>query len=200
MSWRRALVALGIPAMACSSPSPTATRSRHETSATPPAEAGPDVTAATVATSAGPAPTSSVGAASTPASTGPTTAYVITVPTDPPTTTTIRPAPIPATTNPEYSDEEMGDVEWLIRQTFPEAPDKAARVARCESRLNPGAINGQHIGVMQVATKVHAELIADMGYEPADLLDVRINLRVARAVYDGADGGPKGWAAWTCAA
>ncbi len=190
MSWRRFLVALGVPAMACSSPSPTV-------------EAGPDVIAATVATNAGPAPTSPVDAASPPASTGPTTtttAYVVTVPTNPPATTTIRPRPMPTTTNPEYAGESMSDVEWLIRQTFPESPDKAVRVARCESRLNPRAVNGQHLGVMQVATVVHAELIRDMGYEPADLLDLRINLQVARAVYDGADGGPRGWAAWTCAA
>jgi hypothetical protein len=200
----RLLVAAAALAPACS-PAPTAHRGQHESSATPPAEAGPDATAASsVATSTGPAPTMSAGTTGStvaspsrvPGSTvpaDPTTTVTVTVPTTPRSTTTTF-------TLPERADEAMGDDEWLIRQTFPESPDRAVRIARCESGLNPRAINGQHVGAMQVATVVHAKLIARLGYEPADLLDLRVNLKVARAIFDGADGGPRGWAAWSCAA
>lgn len=98
-------------------------------------------------------------------------------------------------TVPEAATEDVGDVEWLVRQTFPETPDKAVRVAWCESTLNPAAVNGEHVGVMQIATKVHARRIAAMGYTVADLFGVRANLAVARAIYDDAGG----WSPWTCA-
>lgn len=120
--------------------------------------------------------------------------------TDGTTTTTVRPKPLPTTTLPEYADEAMSDVEWAIRSTFPETPDRAVRIARCESGLDPDALNGEHVGIMQIATKVHARLIAKLGYTVGDLFGIRANLHVARAIFDGADGGPRGWAAWTCAA
>lgn len=97
---------------------------------------------------------------------------------------------------PEASDEVMGDVEWLIRQTFPETPDKAVRVARCESRLDPEAVSpgGSNVGLMQINV-VHKGLAARMGYSWGQMLQAAPNLAVARAVYDAAGG----WSPWSCA-
>ncbi len=192
MTWRRALVALGIPAMACSSPTPTATRSRHETSATPRADAGPDATAtAEVATSTEPA-LESAGATTSPvAPAGPTTTVTVTLPP-----TTSAPRTTTTFTVPERVDEDLSDIEWLIRQTFPETPDKAVRVARCESTLDPTAVSpdGANWGLMQVNV-VHKALAARMGYSWAQMLQAGPNLAVARAVYDRAGG----WGPWSCA-
>ena len=119
--------------------------------------------------------------------------------------TTVTVSKLPPTTSgttvstyvlPEQVDESMGDIEWLIRQTFPETPDKAVRVARCESGLNPGAVSPTNdYGVMQVNI-VHRGLAASMGYRWEQMLEVAPNLAVARAVYDDAGG----WGPWTCAA
>lgn len=110
----RLLVAAGLLAPACS-PAPTATRGTHS-SATPPAEAGPDTTAAATATSAGPTSSADAGGRDPTSADLTTTAYVITVPTDPPTTTTVRPRPLPTTTLPEAADEAVTDAEWWEAQ------------------------------------------------------------------------------------
>jgi hypothetical protein len=195
----RVLAAWGLLAPACS-PAPTAHRGARS-SANPPAEAGPDTTAAAVASSAGPAPSTSAGAASTPASTDPTT-------TDAPTTTVTVTLPpttrAPRTTTtfvvPERVDEDLTDIEWLIRQTFPETPDKAVRVARCESTLDPTAVSpdGANWGLMQVNV-VHKALAARMGYSWAQMLEAGPNLAVARAVARAVYDRAGGWGPWSCA-
>lgn len=183
-AWHRPLVALGLAA-ACS-PAPTA----HRSSAIPPADAGSDATAAmpTAATSTEPPMESAVAGLPSPATAGPTTTVTVTVPTTPRTTTTFA--------VPERVDEDLSDIEWLIRQTFPETPDKAVRVARCESTLNPGAVSpdGANWGLMQVNV-VHKGLAARMGYSWGQMLQAGPNLAVARAVYDRAGG----WGPWSCA-
>lgn len=92
---------------------------------------------------------------------------------------------------PEHRDVDQGDVEWLVRQTFPEDPDRAAGIAWRESRYQPGVSNGQYIGVMAIGSVTHAALIASMGYTTADLYNAVDNLAVARALYER-----DGWAPW----
>jgi hypothetical protein len=190
----RLLVAAGLLAPACS-PAPTAHRGREADHSVPPR--AEEAASGAEAAGAGPATTSAEAGAAhqEPASAGPvtTTTTTLLVTTTSPLvvkpTTTIR-VPLPE------DDEPVGDVEWLVRQTFPETPDKAVRVARCESRLQPGAISpdGANWGVMQVNV-VHRGLAARMGYSWDQMLQAGPNLAVARAVYDRAGG----WGPWSCA-
>lgn len=80
------------------------------------------------------------------------------------------------------------DVEWLVRQTFPEDPDHAASIAWCESRMRPdaGFPAGPNLGVMQIAWPAHAALVASMGYGHDDLANPIVNLAVARRLYEAA--------------
>lgn len=182
--WHRPLAASGAVAslVSCSQPSPTAHRGRAETAAPVPSTGTAD-------SAAGPgdsevAPTSSPP----PGPAAPTsTTVTVTLPTVPSTTTTL--------VLPEHVDEDQGDIEWLIRQTFPETPEKAVRIARCESRFDPTAVSpdGANWGVMQVNV-VHKGLAAAMGYSWGQMLQVLPNLAVARAVYDRAGG----WGPWSC--
>ncbi len=181
---RRALVALGIPAVACSHAPATRHRAADHSA---PAE---DQTS----TGSGVAPTTTEPAG--PTTTDPPTTLLVTT-TSPlvvtPTTVRVRAT---TTTLPERADEDMGDVEWAIRQAFPETPDKAVRVARCESGLDPRAVSpgGANVGLMQINV-VHRGLAARMGYSWDQMLQVLPNLAVARAVYDRAGG----WGPWSCA-
>ena len=189
MTLRQRLLALagaavGLPLSSCSAPpAPSAHRGASPPRTSPlhlhPLEPTDEATTTTVA------PTTTTEPEPEPATT------VVTVAKLPPTT---QGATTSVYVLPERAREDMGDVEWLVRQTFPESPDKAVRIARCESRLNPAAVNGEHVGVMQVATRVHAGLIARMGYTVADLYGARANLHVARAIYDDAGG----WGPWSC--
>lgn len=128
MILRRALVALGIPAVACSSPAP-AHRGRSATTAAAPdpspgtADSRPDDVA--------PPTTASEPATSTPEAEAPTTtAYVVTLPTDPPTTTTVRPRPLPTTTLREAETDE-DDGTWWANQ--PGYSGVWPALAMCES-------------------------------------------------------------------
>jgi hypothetical protein len=186
----RILVAATMLAPACA---PTA--AHRSTSSAPPPTAGPrpvdqgaaaarpDEEAAT--SPAGPSTTTTEASA-------PTTTVTVTVPT----TTTHTHAPVTTTfVLPETADDDLSDVEWLIRQTFPETPDKAVRVARCESGLDPAAVSpdGANWGLMQVNV-VHKALAAAMGYSWNQMLQPAPNLAVARAIYDRAGG----WGPWSC--
>ena len=84
----------------------------------------------------------------------------------------------------------QADVARQLRDAWPEDPERAVAVGRCESSLKPGAKNGQHWGILQIATKVHARRIAAMGYTPAQMLEVGPNLAVGRALYDESKWGP----------
>lgn len=84
----------------------------------------------------------------------------------------------------------QSDVARQLREAWPEDPDRAVAVGRCESTLRPAAENGQHRGIMQIAVKVHADRIAAMGYTPAQMFEVAPNLAVARALYDESKWGP----------
>lgn len=182
-AWHHPLVALGLLAPACSAASapPAQRASTGPTAPLHPLIAADEAVQPEPATTTTtePAPVTTVTVSKLPPTTRGTTV----------TTLTVR------TTLPEYADEPMGDIEWLIRQTFPETPDKAVRVARCESKLNPRAISPtSDYGLMQVNI-VHRGLASSMGYRWEQMLEVMPNLAVARAIYDDAGG----WGPWTCA-
>ncbi len=180
---------------ACSQPAPAAHRGSATTSASPRVESGSDVTVAQATTSTEPAPSSTAAVVPPAAAVDPpTTTVTVTMPATtraPRTTTTVAPFVLP-----EKAEDSYSDVEWLIRQTFPETPDKAVRVARCESTLDPGAVSpdGANWGLMQINV-VHRGLVASMGYSWGQMLQAGPNLAVARAVYDRAGG----WGPWSCA-
>lgn len=73
-----------------------------------------------------------------------------------------------------------------IRETFPEDPERAVAIAKCESGLNPKAVSptNDH-GLMQINKTVHTVT--------GDIYDVETNLKFARKLYD-----ERGWQPWTC--
>jgi hypothetical protein len=73
---------------------------------------------------------------------------------------------------------------------------EALRVSGCESTGSPtswkeDARNGQHLGVFQVATNVHAGRIRRLGFTPSDLLRVEPAVAVAWDIY--VDAGRSWW-------
>lgn len=86
---------------------------------------------------------------------------------------------------------EPRSIEQKIRDTFPEDPDTAVRIAKCESSMNPKAINRKNkngsvdYGLFQI-NSVH-------GYTENYLMDIDNNLRIARELYDR-----QGWRPWVC--
>ena len=101
----------------------------------------------------------------------------------------------------EYSEPELTaekSIEELIVETFPEKPELFLAIAKAESNLNPRAYNPEaHRGcngsysLLQVAC-VHYE---KRGIYGEDRFDVKINLQVAREVYD--ESGVRAWGAFT---
>jgi hypothetical protein len=73
-----------------------------------------------------------------------------------------------------------------IRETFPEDPDRAVAIAKCESNFNPKAVSptNDH-GLMQINKTVHTV--------EGDVYDVETNLKYARKLYD-----ERGWKPWVC--
>lgn len=82
-------------------------------------------------------------------------------------------------------------IEDKIRAMFPEDPDMAVKIAKCESGMRANAFNGKNrngswdAGVMQI-NSVHK-------YSKEYLFDVDNNLKVARKLYDR-----QGWSPWVC--
>jgi hypothetical protein len=76
-----------------------------------------------------------------------------------------------------------------IKAAFPEAPDLAVRVAWCESRLDPGAVNPRtgDSGLFQVS-RIHRAAIERLGMVWSDMLTIGGNLRYARILFDAAGG------------
>jgi hypothetical protein len=65
---------------------------------------------------------------------------------------------------------------------------EALAVARCESGLDPDAVNGQHAGLFQIALDWHAAKFA--GRDP---FDAQANTDVAFAIWSD-----QGWSPWAC--
>ena len=85
-------------------------------------------------------------------------------------------------------------IEETIRATFHEEPNVALDIARCESELNPEALNDvapdYSVGIFQV--NIHGELSKTRPSEEW-LKDPDNNIRYARELYDEV-----GWSAWSC--
>lgn len=85
----------------------------------------------------------------------------------------------------------------LIRETFPEEPDKAVAIARCESGLKPDAYNPTNRngsvdrGLFQI-NSIHDERLEELGLDPWKLED---NVAFARILYDETGG----FHHWVCA-
>jgi hypothetical protein len=103
------------------------------------------------------------------------------------------PAPEPAPA-PVAAPTGGGSVEDAIATYFGDVYDKAIRVARCESGLDPSAVSagGGNWGLFQI-NKVHQGLVESMGYSWDQILDPYVNAAVARHIYDGS-----GWGPWGC--
>jgi hypothetical protein len=73
-------------------------------------------------------------------------------------------------------------------------PDKAVRVARCESRLDPDAYNsGGYAGVYQQATKYWPSRATIYGFRDYSVYNGRANVMVSvRMAHRG------GWGPWAC--
>lgn len=89
-----------------------------------------------------------------------------------------------------------------IRATFPESPDLAVAIAKCESGLNP-TIRSQHqlsygqersYGIMQVHAPDWHDDALRLGYDNYQT-DVQDNLKMARYIYEQAG---KRFTPWSC--
>jgi len=82
-------------------------------------------------------------------------------------------------------------IEQKIRDTFPEDPETALKIAKCESNFIPTAKSptNDH-GLMQINLTVHSGRVKEMGI---DVYDVDDNLRFARLLYDESK-----WKPWVC--
>lgn len=99
---------------------------------------------------------------------------------------TVAEPPAPAPTG------SAGDA---IAAWFPEAYDKAVRVADCESNLNPGAVSagGGNHGLFQINSVHRSSFTAVTGQPWASVYDAYYNAQFARHLYDSS-----GWQPWGC--
>jgi len=92
----------------------------------------------------------------------------------------------------QETPSNLNENEQIILEIFGEREFAVARaLAKCESGMNPLAINWQSkdFGLMQVNLPVWEKLIEqEFGYNRADLLDARKNVEVAYWIWDRADG------------
>lgn len=111
---------------------------------------------------------------------------------------TVRAEPIEYTAqNIEIEIAEVAEktIEEKIRETFPEDPDTAVLIAKCESGLNPNALNTKNKngtsdgGLMQI-NSVHDTRLLELGL---DKFNVDDNLAFARILYE-----ERGWKPWVC--
>ena len=86
-----------------------------------------------------------------------------------------------------------------IKETFPEDPENAVRIAECESGFRKEVVSptNDH-GLMQINLTVHEDDVEALGI---DVYSVEDNLKFARMLYDeiGPDGQPRHWKPWVCA-
>jgi hypothetical protein len=92
----------------------------------------------------------------------------------------------------EQDNDPSSRIIALIRSTFPENPDLAVEVARCESSLDPSRIGDTHMakhsyGLFQINQTWHK-------YDKEILLNAEENIKIARTIYDSTGN----WDRWTC--
>ena len=112
----------------------------------------------------------------------------------PPAAPTAKVQPIAAVRATIVEQPSTQSVQDIITSVFGANAQSAIGVARCESRLQPGAIskNGANWGLFQI-NKAHRSRVAAMGYQWEDLLDARVNALVAKSIFD-----EQGWGPWAC--
>ena len=79
----------------------------------------------------------------------------------------------------------------------PQLEAQATNVARCESGLNPNAVNynGGYYGLFQLSKYWQERTANALGYTWAQITDPAVNARVARQIFNSG-----GWSAWSCPA
>ncbi len=86
-------------------------------------------------------------------------------------------------------------IKQEIKETFPEDPETALKIARCESNFNPDAVNRNNpngtidSGIFQI-NSVHNSRLEKLDI---DVFDPEDNIRFARMLYDN-----RGWLDWVC--
>jgi hypothetical protein len=126
--------------------------------------------------------------------------------TAPPTTAApvraARPAPAPApapapptTAAPAPAPAPASSVEQAIAAWFPDVYDKAVRVARCESSLNPSAVSagGGNHGLFQINNVHRSTFTAVTGQPWEAVYNAYYNSQFARHLYN-----QSGWQPWGC--
>lgn len=98
-----------------------------------------------------------------------------------------KPRIIPAVTPPEASVEVLDpfDVVWG------ELAKEARQIQWCESRNDPNATNGIHIGLFQINYKIWGK---EYGVTREQLFIPEINWQIARNIYSRTNS----WGAWSC--
>lgn len=85
-------------------------------------------------------------------------------------------------------------IEQLIRDTFPETPNTAVAVAKCESGLKPDAIGPTlDYGVFQVNSPTWHDIAIELGYTEYQT-DPAQNIAMARYIYEQSNS----WQPWVC--
>lgn len=115
------------------------------------------------------------------------------------TTMEVQPEPREVRIKIAYSKE---GIKQLIRDTFPEDPDTAVRIATCESGL-VADIQSRHVlsygqerswGVFQIHEPDWHKVALRLGYDEYKT-DAADNIAMARYIYDQAG---KRWTDWSC--
>lgn len=107
-------------------------------------------------------------------------------------------APIVYVREPEPPQEVLvraeSQEEYIIRrirETFPEDPERALAIARCESGLRPDVTSHTSDGgIFQINLPVHGWRLQQLALDPYDIED---NLTYARMLYDERE-----WHPWVC--
>lgn len=84
-------------------------------------------------------------------------------------------------------------VEDKIRATFPENPERAIAIFKCESGLRPNAFNGKNTNGTWDAGL--AQINSIHGVSKSMLMDINVNLAVARVIYERAG---NSFTPWVC--
>jgi hypothetical protein len=73
--------------------------------------------------------------------------------------------------------------DWWSDQP-PSVVNHMIKISWRESRWQSTARNGQHIGCVQIASRVHASRIAKLGLVSSDLFDPQVNAMIGRMLYN----------------
>lgn len=109
------------------------------------------------------------------------------------------PKPVAKVYEPKSEPKVLaGSIPARIAKAWPGNDAEALAVSGCESagsrqRWNPAATNGQHLGLFQIASNVHARRIARHGFTRAQMLTVEPNVKVAWELYSESGWGPWRW-------